>query len=305
MKKNNLTSLLILFSIIFFSCTKVDTTNETSQLNNIQIIKDSSGFRDSGGSSGGVTFECTSCLITYPDNSNMPRSGQAFNESDVLVASDPGQNTCGTQPDFIKVWYSDEHPICLGVRQVVIKTNGLTTTTNYPITPGPTKSPSYALDPLIGSTEIDSDHSGNDLAVDGGRPLTPSLYITDITDNLKSRSGDWQQGGKAYSPDRIYGMWKAAVKIVDKTKTPALVTMQMDADPLKSNGWDLAGGVAPPFGTPNEKYGAMVAWDVNKLKVAGVFISGRIYRIQFMVHDGDQNKTGGDVGQSCSTIIID
>jgi hypothetical protein len=27
------------------------------------------------------------------------------------------------------------------------------------------------------------------------------------------------------------------------------------------------------------------------------------YRAQFMVHDGDQNKTGGDVGQACVNIV--
>jgi len=29
-------------------------------------------------------------------------------------------------------------------------------------------------------------------------------------------------------------------------------------------------------------------------------IPGHTYRLQFMVHDGDQNKSGGDVGESCA-----
>ena len=28
-------------------------------------------------------------------------------------------------------------------------------------------------------------------------------------------------------------------------------------------------------------------------------IPGHLYRLYFMVHDGDQNHTGGDVGQDC------
>ncbi len=31
---------------------------------------------------------------------------------------------------------------------------------------------------------------------------------------------------------------------------------------------------------------------------------GHTYRLQFMVHDGDQNKTGGDVGQACVNVDI-
>jgi len=32
------------------------------------------------------------------------------------------------------------------------------------------------------------------------------------------------------------------------------------------------------------------------------FIQGHTYRLYFMVHDGDQNKTGGDAGQACVTF---
>ena len=47
-----------------------------------------------------------------------------------------------------------------------------------------------------------------------------------------------------------------------------------------------------------EKYAAEVNWNANDLGL----IPGHNYRLQFMVHDGDQNKTGGDVGESCTTI---
>ena len=46
-------------------------------------------------------------------------------------------------------------------------------------------------------------------------------------------------------------------------------------------------------------------WNVSDLSCNGVPLQkGHTYRMQFMVHDGDQNKTGGDVGQACATVII-
>jgi hypothetical protein len=51
-----------------------------------------------------------------------------------------------------------------------------------------------------------------------------------------------------------------------------------------------------PVPTPqNEGYGAEIRWDISSLNL----IPGHSYRVYFMVHDGDQNKTGGDSGQAC------
>jgi len=55
-----------------------------------------------------------------------------------------------------------------------------------------------------------------------------------------------------------------------------------------------------PTGLSLEGYGAEVRWDVNTLSL----ISGHQYRLYFMVHDGDQNKTGGDVGQACGYFTM-
>ena len=304
--KKNLYAIFICFSILIFSCKKIDLSNEpmrpaeiSSQTSNI-----SASSRDAGGSNGGVDFECKSCLMPYPDNSNLPRSGAVFNENDVLVAAEPGMTTCGIQPTQIKVWYADEHPLSIGVRQIIIKTSSGSTTYNYPVTASPV-SASIAVDPQLGATNQSGDFSGNDVAIDGGRPLWPALYITDITIDHFSRAGEWQQStttipSVAHAPNKIYGMWKSGVKTVDKTKTPNVITIQMDPDPSKNNGWNLAGGALPPAGTITDKYGALVSWDVDKLGL----LPGHIYRLQFMVHDGDQNKIGGDVGQSCTTIIM-
>lgn len=305
--KKSLHALTSILCLGLFSCHKNDATPPEA----VQVPIEISNARGEnvGGSSGGVTFECKACTTMYPDNSNLPRSGAVFNENEVLVATDPGSSTCGNFPEYIKVWYSDEHPICLGVRQVIVKEKNGTTIKNFNITPSTGNTASFASDVEVGATDESGDYAGNDVAVDGGRPLYPAIFITDITNDLSSRDGDWQQKRtnnkiEAIAPDMVWGMWKAAVRTVDKTKNPAVVTLTVDADPSKSNGWNLAGGQAPPAGTPNEKYGALVAWDVKKLKDNGTFKEGHIYRIQFMVHDGDQNKSGGDVGQSCTTIYI-
>jgi hypothetical protein len=303
--KTSLQALISILSLCTIACHKNASAPEEVQ---VPIEVSNQRGESVGGSSGGVTFECKSCVMTYPDNSNLPRSGAVFNENEVLVATEPGSSTCGELPDYIRLWYSDEHALTLGVRQVIVKEKTGTTIKNFDITPG-TSVAAVASDVKIGADDQSGDWTGNDVAVDGGRPLYPCIYVTDISEDLMSRAGDWQQNTNskkavAIAPDMVYGLWKSAVRTVDKTKTPNLVTITVDADPNKSNGWNLAGGKTPPPGTPNEKYGALIQWDVNKVLADGVFQRGHIYRIQFMVHDGDQNKAGGDVGQSCTTIYI-
>jgi hypothetical protein len=64
-----------------------------------------------------------------------------------------------------------------------------------------------------------------------------------------------------------------------------------------------------------EAYGTDIRWDVantgfNCIDGAtgavrpGGFINGRVYRVQFLIHDGDQNKVGGDAGESCAIIAL-
>jgi len=62
-----------------------------------------------------------------------------------------------------------------------------------------------------------------------------------------------------------------------------------------------------PAGLTNQGFGAEVRWDVTNLKLTDTtdpnyglaLIPGHTYRFQFIVHDGDQNKVGGDTGQAC------
>src|SRR5207249_7059203 len=183
--------------------------------------------------------------VGYPDNSNPPRSQVIFDESEVLRTYDPGPTACASANASIKRWYNDEHAVTLGVRRVIVKTSAGTTTTDYPITPTPS-SATCVLNPLVGTTASSGDQTGNDTAAGGGRPTWPALFITDLTVNgASSRAGDWQQGGTGVPPHKICGTWKGAVRTVDKTHTPNIVTVKPDADPAK-NDWNLGGGDTPP-----------------------------------------------------------
>jgi hypothetical protein len=242
------------------------------------------GAADSGmcvpGVVGPVITDCG-----YPYASSNPLTSVDFNESEVLRAIDPSG---GAPLASVRLFYNDEHALTLGVRHVDVITSAGTSAKDYPVSPLQTN-PGYTRYPQTGTNEVSGNYSGLDQS---GRPMWPALFVTDITDDPDSRSGDWQQGGTPYNPNAVFGTWKAAVRTVDTTVTPNDVSVTPDADPAK-NDWDLGGGdPVPPSLTVNQGYGAEVRWDL-------VLIPGRSYRIQVIVHDGDQNKVGGDSGEAC------
>ena len=129
--KKSLQAFIFASSCFLFSCHKEaiqpsDTIDSSAKKYNLR-----NGL-EVGGSSDGVTFECKSCVMTYPYASDNIRTSAVFNENEVLVAYDPGISTCGSTPKDIKLWYTDEHPLCLGVRQVIVKIIGKTDVFNYP-----------------------------------------------------------------------------------------------------------------------------------------------------------------------------
>ncbi len=236
----------------------------------------------------------------YPSGKAPALSSVTFSESDSLQAFE--YNNTLRQ---IRAWYMDEHALTLGVRRVVAKTKTGTTTTDYPITPY--DSSMTAVNPLVGTTLLAGSLAGTDLATwnkeygfqDHGRPLFPALFVTDVTLDPTAVSGDWQMGGVPVPPTTVYGTWKGAVRTVDSTKATTAITVTPDADPAK-NYWNGIPDIpAAGFGT-NEGYGSELVWDVNSLNLAG----GHTYRFQFMVHDGDQNKSGGDAGEACVVLRI-
>jgi len=244
-----------------------------------------------GGTGGGV-FSCTpgveQLIITdcgYPKTTTNPLTSTAFNENEVLAAIRPA----GSWPNgVVQMFYSDEHALTLGVRQVVVKMSSGTTMTDYPVT-ALASNPGSSTDPQTGTNALVGDQSGLDASL---RPMWPSLFITDISTDPNNRSGDWQMGGAPSNPNAIFGTWKSAVRTVDYTKMPTLVSITPDVDPTKNN-WNLGPGAdAPPAGLASAGYGTEARWNVT-------LTPGHSYRLQVLVHDGDQNKTGGDSGEGC------
>lgn len=222
------------------------------------------------------------CGYTFSSSNSL--TSVVFNESSVLMAIVPS----GAMHAKVAVFYGDEHALTLGVRSVIVSSASGSTTTDYPVSPL-TSNPEAITNPQTGSNVLFGDQAGLDPSL---RPMWPVLFITDVTNDAISRVGDWQYGGRPYNPSTVYGTWKAAVRTVDPTQTPS-ATITPDADPAKNN-WDLGTGAdSLPSGLgKNEGYGAEIVWYL-------ALIPGHSYRVQAMVHDGDQNKTGGDVGEAC------
>ena len=290
-----------------------------------------------------------------------------FNESEVLRAFDPA---AGCITNFngatVKLWYNDEHVLTLGVHDVLIKefhcgnTAGGTpcggssggtcvlplkcgNTAFFVATSPPKSSPvtpmgavdaGHAASAHNPETGI-KDDDGNDTNTctgdpDCGRPMRPSLFITDISVASNPRHGDWQFHGDQTlnNPNDVFGSWKGAARIIDHTVTPAVTGVTPDDETVPQpngtssivkNNWHLgtcAGGATcddAPLGLTNQGYGAEIRWDVlptgavGGLKVTDttdpgygqLLIPNHTYRFQFIVHDGDQNKVGGDTGEAC------
>ncbi len=180
-------------------------------------------------------------------------------------------------------------------------TTTLTFTNSYSTAQMPTgSSTASAVNPGVGDTNV----TGAAGAVDAsGRPLFPSLYVTDITNSPSSLSGDWQSGGTAVSPSAIYGSWKSYALSVNETVSPATVTQTGGNDPTTANGWTLPVGADPvpaSISGSNAGYGTELQWSLSSLYGQGILIPGHNYRFYFVVHDGDQNNSGGDVGTGSS-----
>src|SRR5689334_10983624 len=136
--------------------------------------------------------------------------------------------------------------------------------------------------------------------------MFPALFITDLSvppGNTNPLAGDWQYGGTGIPPTAVFGTWKGATKTINQVNNT--VTVTPDADP-PANNWNLDGSgpnQPDPVPTPtptNQGYGAEVRWDISTLNL----IPGHHYRLYFMVHDGDQNQSGGDSGQGCAFITM-
>jgi hypothetical protein len=208
-----------------------------------------------------------------------------FDESNVLEAIVPAG---GAPMGTIQVFYSDDHAITLGVREVDVKdTTGAMTVASFPVSALPSD-PGTVTNPMVGTTMLTGDDSGLDGSL---RPMWPALFVTDTTTDATSRAGDWQEGGVPLEPSAVFGSWKGAVRVVDKTMNPPTASITPDPDP-NPNHWNLGGGDPVPRGLPDQGFGFEARFEVP-------LQAGHTYRVQVIVHDGDQIKVGGDAGEAC------
>jgi hypothetical protein len=228
--------------------------------------------------SGTGTAASAGCTLGYPYSSSNPRTSVTFNENEVLRTF----GVFGTGPNqHLALFYNDEHAMTLGVNP---DPDG-TPVSTMPSNPG------HVSNPDVGDTTA---------ADPSKRPEFPAAFVSEITNNPNNRSGDWQQqtsNTSAMSPSDIFGTWKAATKSSTGAITPG-------ADPAKNN-WNLGPGADPVPTTngalpTNEGYSAEANWSFAQLGLR----SGKLYRIEFMVHDGDQTGTGGDSGEACINIAV-
>ena len=250
-----------------------------------------SGTAGAGGTAGSTAVSCTpgvvGAIVTgcgYPYASSNVLTSVDFNESEVLRALRPSIDAAG---GIVSLLYNDEHAMTMGVRQVVVTSASGSSTTDYPVSPL-NANPDSVVNPQTGANALAGNQSGLDPSL---RPLWPVLYVTDVTKDPTSRAGDWQMGGRPINPNAVFGTWKSAVRTVDSTTSPPTVSVTPDADPAK-NDWNLIVNDPVPTGVKNEGWSSEVRWGVT-------FQPGHSYRLQVIVHDGDQNKVGGDCGEAC------
>ena len=127
------------------------------------------------------------------------------------------------------------------------------------------------------------------------------LYVTDLTTDPACTAGDQQKGGHPYDPVAVFGTWKSATEGTGNVGTPATAdptankwNLGSGADPLPSAAAAADAGMKPMAMTCNKAYGAELRFEVG-------LISGHSYRLQVIMHDGDQNK-GGDSGEACAVF---
>jgi hypothetical protein len=185
---------------------------------------------------------------------------------------------------MVQVFYNDEHALTLGCE-----------TATYPVSP-------LASDPDAVKYPQTGDPACTDVV---GRPLRPVLFVTDTSADPSCTAGDLQNGGHAYDPVAVFGTWKSATEGVGDAGNN--VGTPVTTDPM-ANSWNLGAGADPLPSTVvlldggtrgrgkfcNEAYGAELRFEVG-------LISGHSYRLQVIVHDGDQNA-GGDSGEACVTF---
>jgi hypothetical protein len=245
-----------------------------------------------------------------------------FNESTVLkgistTGIDASNNASSTAT--VQVYYSDEwemnagnaplpvvwQPTYAKAGSTTIKADDAGTNPNDLNNTGTT-----TQTPTPTTTATRTSPWGNGTGVDpNARPMGPVIFVTKVAGNAAANTpaaGDWQDQGFTHEqePDFVGGMWKA-------TNEGHLQVAGKDA---AANGTYLGPHSDLPFDTSLasiEKYGAEARFDISGLDAynpaTGLYEpvkGGGTYKVQMMVHDGDQNKGGGDTGEACRIVKI-
>lgn len=198
----------------------------------------------------------------------------ATTEPEVLYAYALDQNGAGPAGLKLKLFADDESTIPLGNA------------------PAMTKQPTDSItSPNVGTTTVDAYKF----------PFFPAVFVTDITSpNQNSTSGDAQNGGRAYPPDQVFGSWKP-YRGQDTQKNNTNLGTGADPWPPQSNNASAANGHRG-FDT---SYTSEIIWNMSNLSLNSQPLAsqhGHQFRVQFGVHDGDQNGT--DLGYGCVTVAI-
>jgi hypothetical protein len=165
----------------------------------------------------------------------------------------------------------------------------------------------HVASPAVGTANLDPAH----------RPQYPALFLTRVpagTAANTQQAGDWQQGPTPNG--NLPGNLSAGVPFVDDvfgqwaTATQSGSTYS-SVQPSASNGWNLGPGSDTPTNPGgfanlnNEGHGNEMRWNVSNLHdYTGATLTPGTYKVQIMTHDGDQNNTGGDVGEVCAILTI-
>ncbi len=212
--------------------------------------------------------------ITIPaasgDNDNCGYPSDSFaNNAFICGINATGGDTVPTQ---VEVFFNDAHAMTLGCA-----------TANNPVSP-PTSDPGYVYYPQTG------DPSCVDAA---GRPIRPSLYVTDISGDATCTVGDQQEGGQGYDPVAVFGTWKS---VTNGTPDPDPIggfnywNLTSDADMLPASVQAkcpcTAGNCLGDTGV-SMGYGAEARFEL-------ALLSGHSYRLQIILHDGSPDQNAGE-----------
>ena len=220
---------------------------------------------------------------------NDPAGNPAFNESTLVKAAAVVGSGANAK---LAIFSDDENGTLLGI--------GATAMPNTPPA-------AHVNNPSLGdTTKLDP----------AGRPQYPALFITDQGTSMPAvpiTTGDWQNGGAPVTQlQDVFGSWVVGSYDAQgnyqkpqqppfKTTNGGTWTLGAGSDPLPTtNSPTSFVGTGNSSPSKTEGYGSEFRWDANALGLT----PGHFYRVQIMTHDGDQNKTGGDVGEACLTLSI-